>query len=101
MPTRFNPLAPMENTTIKTYLDGDLVTTTDSNRTIISFYLWLLFYSIKNSDVFFEGTISNFSPNEEILAKKHLPVTYGTFSVHLVPENDTQFITGLSYFQIN
>ena len=52
--------APVEkNTTIKTYLEEDLVTTTNSNRIIISFYLWLLFYSIKNSDVFFEGAISN------------------------------------------
>ena len=48
------------------------------------------FYSIKNS-VFFEGAISIFSPSEEILAKKYLPVTNGTLSVHLVPENDTQF----------
>ena len=67
--------APVENTAIKTYLEGNLVTTTGSNRIIISFYLWLLFYSIKNSDVFFEGVISIFSLSEEILAK-NLPNTY-------------------------
>ena len=83
--------APVENTTIKTYLEEDLVTTTDSNRIIISFYLWLLSYNIKNSDVFFEGAISIFSPNEEILAKKFARHAYGTLSVHLVPENDIQF----------
>ena len=81
----------MGNTTIKTHLEGELVKTTDSNRIIISFYLWLLFYSIKNSDLFFEGAISIFNPSEEILSKKYLPITYGTLSVHLVPENDTKF----------
>ena len=70
--------APVGNAAIKTYLEGDLVTTTDSTRIIVSFYLWLLFYSIKNFDVFFEGAISIFSPSEEILAKKYLPVMSGT-----------------------
>ena len=83
--------APVGNPTIKTYLEGELVKTTDSNRIIISFYLWLLFHSIKNSDLFFEIAISIFSPSEEILAKKYLPIMYGTLWVHLVPENDTKF----------
>ena len=89
-PVGWTRWAPVGNTAIKTYLEADLVTTTDSNTITISFYFWILFHSIKNSDVFFEGAISMFSPNEEILAKKYLPVTYGTLSVHLVPENGTQ-----------
>ena len=31
--------APVENTTIKTYLEEDLVTTTDGNRIIYHFFL--------------------------------------------------------------
>ena len=79
------------NTTIKTHLEGELVKSTDSSRIIISFYLWLLFYSIKDSDLFFEQAISIYIPSEEILAEKYLSITYGTLSVHLVPENNTKF----------
>ena len=91
MPSRLNLLGTGGKFPNKNLPGGDLVTTTDSNRIIISLYLWLLFYSIKSSDVFFEGAISIFCPSEEILSKKYLPVACGILSVHLVPENDTQF----------
>ena len=68
---------------------------------IISFYLWLLFYSIKNSDVFFEGAISIFSPNEEILAKKFARHAWDIVSPLSARKWYSVFITGLSYFQIN
>ena len=90
-PVGWTRWALVGNTAINTYLEGDLVTTTVSNRIIITFYLRLLFYSIKNSDIFFEGGTSIFRPSEEILVKMYLLVTYGTLSVHLVLENDTQF----------
>ena len=90
-PVGWTRWALVGNTAINTYLEGDLVTTTDSNRIIIAFYLRLLFYSIKNSDVFFEWATSIFCPSEEILVKMYLLVTYETLSVHLILENGTQF----------
>ena len=71
------------NTTIKTHLEGELVKSTDSNRIIISFYLWLLFYSITNSDIFFEGAISIFSPSEKVLAKKYSDTQFSLLVFHI------------------